>query len=393
MENQITENTNTMNLPMVALRGLLVFPQMTVSIDLEREASVLAASLAAKGDHLVFVCMQKHPEDPSPSVEGLYPIGTVCRVKQMLRQMQQSYSRLIVEGLYRAEMIGAEMKDGCFQAQVAPRPDRKERVSEVRKEAIIRSCLNEFHEYLDLAHEAPGAQLLQFLTQPNEDALAYFIAQNIAVSPDEKQEVLNRYFDTDEALCTFHELAPNIWRFQYNGDEKQLLFELSRGNSLNDPDAVLTVRLLSQKSNNPFVNCVIIIQNVSAGVWKIQTNGGENVVSGTLRVGDSAPASLMSSQDLAFKAEGMFTFFDNKDGQKVPVYMLSTINSPMIYTFRGRPASWWHESSTAPCTIKAGEVTLTATDRNGEGNTAVITVTGENTFNVAIGGVTQPWHL
>ena len=191
MENQITENTNTMNLPMVALRGLLVFPQMTVSIDLEREASVLAASLAAKGDHLVFVCMQKHPEDPSPSVEGLYPIGTVCRVKQMLRQMQQSYSRLIVEGLYRAEMIGAEMKDGCFQAQVAPRPDRKERVSEVRKEAIIRSCLNEFHEYLDLAHEAPGAQLLQFLTQPNEDALAYFIAQNIAVSPDEKQEVLN----------------------------------------------------------------------------------------------------------------------------------------------------------------------------------------------------------
>ena len=176
---------------MVALRGLLVFPQMTVSIDLEREASVLAASLAAKGDHLVFVCMQKHPEDPSPSVEGLYPIGTVCRVKQMLRQMQQSYSRLIVEGLYRAEMIGAEMKDGCFQAQVTPRPDRKERVSEVRKEAIIRSCLNEFHEYLDLAHEAPGAQLLQFLTQPNEDALAYFIAQNIAVSPDEKQEVLN----------------------------------------------------------------------------------------------------------------------------------------------------------------------------------------------------------
>ena len=209
----------------------------------------------------------------------------------------------------------------------------------------------------------------------------------------EKQEVLNRYFDTDEAFCTFHELAPNIWRFQYNGDEKQLLFELSGGNSLNDPDAVLTVRLLSQKSNNPFVNCVIIIQNVSAGVWNIQTNGGENVVSGTLRVGDSAPASLMSSQDLAFKAEGMFTFFDNKDGQKVPVYMLSTINSPMMYTFRGRPDSWWHESSTAPCTIKAGEVTLTATDRNGEGNTAVITVTGENTFNVAIGGVTQPWHL
>ena len=187
----ILENTNVSAMPMIALRGLLVFPQMTVSVDLEREASVQAASLAAKGDHLVFVCMQKHPEEPNPDVGDLYPIGTVCRVKQMLRQMQQSYSRLIVEGLYRAELIGAELKDGCFQAQVMPRPDRKERVSEVRKEAIIRSCLNEFHEYLDLAHEAPGAQLLQFLTQDNEDSLAYFIAQNIAVSPDEKQEVLN----------------------------------------------------------------------------------------------------------------------------------------------------------------------------------------------------------
>ena len=191
MDNTTVLDNNISGMPMIALRGILVFPQMTVSVDLERESSVQAASLAAKGDHLVFVCMQKHPEEPSPDVGGLYPIGTVCRVKQMLRQVQPSYSRLIVEGLYRAELIGAEVRDGCFQAQVMPRPDRKERVSEVRKEAIVRSCLNEFHEYLDLAHEAPGVQLLQFLTQPNEDTLAFFIAQHIAVSPDEKQEILN----------------------------------------------------------------------------------------------------------------------------------------------------------------------------------------------------------
>ena len=210
----------------------------------------------------------------------------------------------------------------------------------------------------------------------------------------EKQEVLNRYFDTDESVCTFHEIAQNIWEFQYDGGQKRLLFELSGGNSLDDPDAVLKVRLSSQQnSNNPFVNCEIILQNESAGVWKTQTNGGENVVVGTLRVGDSAPASLMSGQNLTFEAEGLFTFLGNKDGGEVPVYMLHTINSPMMYTFRGQPASWWHESSTAPSTLKAGKVTLTATDRNGEGNTAVITVTGENTFNVAIGGVTQPWHL
>ena len=210
----------------------------------------------------------------------------------------------------------------------------------------------------------------------------------------EKQEILNRYFSTDESVCTFHEIAQNVWEFQYNGGEKRLQFELSGGNSLDDPDAALKIRLSPQKSSsNPFVNCEIIIQNESAGVWKIQTNGGENVVSGTLKVENSAPASLLSEQILTFEAEGLFTFFGNKDGREVPVYMLYTINSPMMYTFRGQIASWWHESSTAPCTLKAGKVTLTATDRNGEGNTAVITVTGENSIEVEIGGVTQAWHL
>lgn len=210
----------------------------------------------------------------------------------------------------------------------------------------------------------------------------------------EKQEMLNRYFDTDESACSFHEIAQNIWEFQYDGGEKRLLFELSGGNSLDDPNAVLKVRLSSQQSSsNPFVNCDIIIQNESAGVWRIQTNGGENVVSGTLKAGNSAPASLLSEQILTFEAEGLFTFFDNKDGQEVPVYMLYTINSPMMYTFRGQLSGWWHESATSPCTLKAGKVTLTAMDRNSEGNTAVITVTGENTIEVEIGGVTQQWPM
>ena len=83
---------------MIALRGILVFPQMTVSVDIERETSIQAASAAAQGDHLVFVCMQKRAEEESPAVDGMYTVGTVCRVKQMLRQVQQGYSRLIVEG-------------------------------------------------------------------------------------------------------------------------------------------------------------------------------------------------------------------------------------------------------------------------------------------------------
>ena len=181
---------------MIALRGILVFPQMTVSVDIERETSIQAASAAAQGDHLVFVCMQKRAEEESPAVDGMYTVGTVCRVKQMLRQVQQGYSRLIVEGLYRAESVSATERDGYFRAVVCERADKKERVGEARKEAIIRNCLSAFHEYLELMRESPSAQLLQFLARPDPEHLAYFIAQNVQLTPDEKQEILECDYPT-----------------------------------------------------------------------------------------------------------------------------------------------------------------------------------------------------
>ena len=112
--NNTKEQVNIMTLPTIAMRGLLVFPQMTFSIDVERSSSVQAADLAASGDHLVFLCMQKNLEDDEPKIEDIYQVGTVCRVRQMLRQINQGYSRLIVEGLYRAEAVSMEEKDGVY---------------------------------------------------------------------------------------------------------------------------------------------------------------------------------------------------------------------------------------------------------------------------------------
>ena len=94
--------TNLTDLPMIAMRGLLVFPQMTLSFDIERDASIRAADEAASGDHLIFLSMQKNVEDEAPGPDGVYLVGTVCRVRQLLRQMK-GYSRMIVEGLYRAD--------------------------------------------------------------------------------------------------------------------------------------------------------------------------------------------------------------------------------------------------------------------------------------------------
>lgn len=183
-------------MPAIAMRGLLVFPQMTLSFDVERSASVRAAEVSAGGDHLVFLCMQKNLEDEEPKTDALHLVGTVCRVRQMLRQVSQGYSRLIVEGLYRAEALSMEDQDGMLYAELKERQEKKERISEARREAMIRSCLNSFQEYLELTRDVPSAQILPILTHPNSDYIAYFIAQNLQINPDDKQEILECDYPT-----------------------------------------------------------------------------------------------------------------------------------------------------------------------------------------------------
>ena len=168
------EQRNILTLPTLAMRGLLVLPKMTLSFDIERPSSLQAAEIAAGGDHLVFMSMQKNLEDDDPKPGEIRSIGTVCRVRQMLRQLNQGYSRLIVEGLYRAEAVRIEEKGGICYASVQERPDRKERIPEVRKEAAVRTCLEAFHEYLELTRDISSAQILPILANPDTAYIAYF---------------------------------------------------------------------------------------------------------------------------------------------------------------------------------------------------------------------------
>ena len=181
---------NLLSLPMIPMRGLVIYPMMSVSFDVERPMSIKAADLATAGDHLIFLSMQKRFEDDEPRPEDICRIGTVCRVRQLLRQVQQGYSRLIVEGLFRAEIIDCEESNGAMVAQVREKPDRKDRISDVRREALVRSCLMGWQEYAELAREFPAAQVLQILSHPNAEHITWHIAQNLTMNPEEKQALL-----------------------------------------------------------------------------------------------------------------------------------------------------------------------------------------------------------
>ena len=187
--NKEIEMNNFTELPMIATRGMLAFPQMTLSFDVEREASVRAADEAASGDHLIFLSMQKHIEDEAPVPEEVYRIGTVCRVRQLLRQMK-GYSRMIVESLYRAEAVMIMERDGMLRARVAECPDLRERISDARRQAVVRSSLELFQEYLGLTNDLPPTHMLQVFSNPSSEYITWFIAQNIQVNPEDKQQIL-----------------------------------------------------------------------------------------------------------------------------------------------------------------------------------------------------------
>ena len=187
--NKEIETNNITELPMIATRGMLAFPQMTLSFDVEREASVRAADEAASGDHLIFLSMQKHIEDEAPGPEEVYRIGTVCRVRQLLRQMK-GYSRMIVESLYRAEAVMIMERDGMLRARVAECPDLRERISDARRQAVVRSSLELFQEYLGLTNDLPPTHMLQVFSNPSSEYITWFIAQNIQVNPEDKQQIL-----------------------------------------------------------------------------------------------------------------------------------------------------------------------------------------------------------
>lgn len=187
MENEIR------TLPMLPLRGLSVFPAMLLTFDVERNASVAALDAAVRGDHLIFLAAQKDVATDVPEEKDIYHVGTVCRVRQQLRQPHSS-CRVMVEGLYRAEALSMDTEGKGYSAQVTRLDDKPEKVSAVRKEALVRSCLSLFNEYLQMNPDMMNEQLLNILANPDIGYVISYIAQNVHFSLEDKQRLLEEVY-------------------------------------------------------------------------------------------------------------------------------------------------------------------------------------------------------
>ncbi len=187
----MSDNLNDVRtMPLLALRGLSVFPGMLLTFDVERSASAAALDAAVRTDQMIFLAAQKDPIADAPDESEIYHAGTVCRIRQQLRQPRGGFTRVMVEGVRRAQAESVDMDGKYYTAQVRMLDDRKDRVGEARREALLRSCFTLFEEYIHANPDMVNEQILNLLANPSPSYVSDYIAHNVRLSVEDKQELL-----------------------------------------------------------------------------------------------------------------------------------------------------------------------------------------------------------
>ncbi len=181
-------------LPVLALRGLVVYPEQTSHFDVGRLKSVKALESAMNHDEPIFLVPQKDVSKDDPGFDDLYPVGTVARIKQILKT-QGDTLRVLVTGLCRAELTELTQKAPFLKGQVVSLPEKKEKTDTLSVKALLRLTMENLTGYLEMA-EIP-AQSLQIQAFSTEDP--GFLADCIAQAA---------YFDYADKLKLLRQLDP-----------------------------------------------------------------------------------------------------------------------------------------------------------------------------------------
>ena len=189
MNKQDNMTTHTTEMPMLALRGLSVFPNMLLNFDVERSISAAALTAAAESDRRIFLMAQKDIMKEMPTVHDLYKIGAICVVKQLLR-IPGGGIRVLVDGVSRARLIRIVSDKEYFLTEVEELPEPEPPRVTPRLEALIRQSFELFNNYSVLSGNVTAETVLSISTSTNPGYVADYITQNIFLKPDDKQRVL-----------------------------------------------------------------------------------------------------------------------------------------------------------------------------------------------------------
>lgn len=188
-ENTDIGDAAVLTLPVVALRDIIVFPHMTVNLDIGRKESIEAVRAAGRSDRYLAMIMQRDGKVEVPQEEDLYSFGTVVKVKQML-QLPGGLIRIQAEGISRIRVHSVLRKENCLVSQVEDVPEI-EPSDALRGEAYRRVLLKSFFEWIHNAQQnLSDEQMEQLKASDTPGYTADFISTQMPISPARRQAVL-----------------------------------------------------------------------------------------------------------------------------------------------------------------------------------------------------------
>jgi ATP-dependent Lon protease len=195
----------TRELPLLPLRGVVVFPYMVIHLDVGREKSVKAIDEAMTQGRVIFLAMQKEAQTDEPDVEDIFTTGTVAEVKQLLK-LPGGTIRVLVEGLNRAEIEDFTQEDPYFRVVVSDLVEKEEKTPEI--EALMRALVDTFENYVKVSKRISPETVVSVVTIEEPSRFADVIASQLTLKVADKQAILETR-DVSERLELLYKILTN----------------------------------------------------------------------------------------------------------------------------------------------------------------------------------------
>jgi len=188
----IKRNAKIVIIPVLPLRGLSVYPYMELYFDVGREISVKALEASMSGDQKIFLVTQKDARNDEPGPDALFSVGTIAKVKQLVR-ISNDTIRVRVEGGVRGKIIQYINEEPFLKAEIAECPDTRIVIGKMRVEALRRQVLAVFDDYVKLNGKFTPDTVMNISAVEEPGRLADTLAANIFLKTEAKQELLEIY--------------------------------------------------------------------------------------------------------------------------------------------------------------------------------------------------------
>lgn len=182
--------------PAIPLRGLVVYPGMTLHFDVGRKKSIKALNTAMENDQLIFLVAQTDPSIDDPTGDDVFGVGVVCEVRQMMKIPNSTNYRVIVKGIQRATLIDMFLDDGYFSATIENAHIIKADYNE-QNEAYVRLLKKEYEEYALMFKKISNDVVTAIIETESVGELCNIVCENSFFSYKDKQSILEEFDETE----------------------------------------------------------------------------------------------------------------------------------------------------------------------------------------------------